>query len=355
MWDDHDWVGNNTDGNISAEMRARLLAGYRNHIPHYPLQNQAGLWQQFTVGNVEFFMIDDRSQRRPVSQAFSGNSFNPPPGHSMLSGYPVSGTSQREWLFDAIRRSKARWKILVSPVFFNPAAATAIPLALFAGKPEIAYEIADKWVGYPAEVDSMKALFRAGYDRNFAIISGDAHTNIYDDGTHSLVPEFMVGNLDIANSKLDSMLRSVGFNIWTASQPGSERTIGRIRVETTPRHRLILESFDENGRLTLSYEMVDTSSTVGVHEQATAGTTVRSVSVVDAGTMLLIETAGLLPVDAGVTLYSLTGELVFTSTLDPMRQGAIRVALPSGLTVGTYLARITGTELDESFQVMVIR
>lgn len=356
VWDDHDWAGNNSDGDIPSDVRQRLMAGYKNHIPHYSLPNQAGIWQSFVVGNVEVFMIDARSQRNPAENAFVNNRFQPPPGHSMLAGYPVEGIDQRRWLLDAIRNSSARWKVLVSPVYFNPASITPIHLALFAGRPDAAIELADKWAGYPADIDSMRALFNEGFGKNFAIITGDAHTNLYDNGEHSLVPEFMVGNLDITNSDLYNQFRALGVDIWTAGQPGLERTIGRIRVETSPVHKLVLESFDEFGRATLSYEMIDESaSTDALQEMGEIPDGVRDITVADGGSSLQIQTAGPTGRDGIVTLHTLDGREIFRQALGTVSQPSLRIPLPHHLHSGIYMARMSSSTMVGAFPVVVIR
>lgn len=304
-WDDHDYLGNNSHGGGPDSLKRSALAAYRRYIPSYNLPSEHGIWHSFVIGNAEVFVIDSRSQRSPADSAFVGNTFAPKPGHSMLAGYSIGGVDQRTWLLRAIRESKARWKILVSPVFFNPGSELAIPLALLADRKDVAIEFADKWIGYPADVDSMRALLAAGHGRNMLVISGDAHTNVYDDGTHSIVPEFMVGALDQTNSNLFATLSGVGFDVWTAGQAGTSQAIGRIRIETSPRHRLIVESFDTSGALLLRHTLEDSSS-LSVDDAAfTGGTTARY----DAGTLALAfrdEWHG----DARVRLYATDGRMV---------------------------------------------
>lgn len=353
IWDDHDWAENNGHGAIDPTLKQQLLAAYTRHIPHYPLQNpQHGIWQSFMIGNVEFFMIDDRSQRSPIDSAFTGASFNPPPGHSMLAGLPVTGIDQRTWLLNAIRSSKARWKVLVSQVFFNPATSPLINLALIAGRRDLAIEFADKWIGYPADIDSLRRLFQQGYGRNFLIISGDAHSNVYDNGSHSLVPEFMVGNLDKENSNLYTLLKSYGFDIWTAGQSDSASTIGRIRIETTPRHRLIVESFNEKGERVLSYEMVDSSSSSTPRESGSAWS-VRHATI--DGNILTIAMENP-PIGIGtLELFNIAGASVHRSSamLDSNRE--LRLVLRSSLPSGTYVGRIDVRGDVRSFRVEVMK
>lgn len=344
VWDDHDFTGNNSDGSLADSMRAGLLAAYDRYLPHYPLANPgAGLWHSFMIGNVEVFMIDTRSRRSVVDSAFTGSTFAPPPGHSMLAGYPVSGVDQRAWLMNAIRASKARWKIIASSVFFNPGCAPAIPLALLASRKDLALEFADKWIGFPADVDSMKALFNAGLGRNMLVISGDAHTNVYDDGTHSLIPEFMVGNLDKENSNLNAQLQSYGFNVWTAGQEGTSSTIGRIRVETTPRHRLIVESYDTTGKRLLGYEMVDAGSSA-VGSIVEGDLALRSITIRDERIEIALNGAS--EVAGAIEVVALDGRTLLAHTAEPGR--AVYNLTTKGLPSGTYVVRLRfGTRVIE--------
>jgi phosphodiesterase/alkaline phosphatase D-like protein len=353
VWDDNDWVGNNSDGAIDPALKARLLQAYRRYIPSYPLPNpSAGIWQSFTIGNAEVFMIDDRAERSPVDSAFKDGAFNPPPGHSMLAGVPVTGTDQMTWLLNAIRSSRARWKILVSQVFFNPATGPFINLALIAGRPDLAHEFADKWIGYPADIDSMRHLFQQGYGRNFLIICGDAHTNLYDNGSHSLVPEFMVGNLDKENSNLYATLKNYGFDVWTAGQTESASTVGRIRVETTPRQKLIVESFDESGTRVLSYEMVDSAS--ASVSDASGSSAWRLIGArVDAGGVLRVAMENAPVAEGSLVLYNLDGEPVLESSV--ALDGGGSVAIPAVLASGVYVGRMRVGEMVRGFRVVVVR
>ncbi len=335
-WDDHDYLGNNSSaGSAPDTVKRALLEAYQRYIPHYGLANgAAGIWHSFTIGNAEVFVIDDRSQRNPADSAFVGNTFAPKPGHSMLAGYPVSGVDQRTWLLQAIRGSKARWKILASPVFFNPAAGPAIQLMLIANRKDYALEFADKWAGYPADVDSMKAVISEGAARNMLVICGDAHSNVYDNGEHSLVPEFMAGALDHAVSDVFEKMKGFGLNIWTELQPGTSPAVGRIRIETAPRHRLIVESFDTAGTRLLQFEMLDATSDVG---GAGSDGALAIGSALVHGNRLVIALAGTPPAQATITIAAVTGATVRHGMVAPTN-GTIDVAvadLPSGMYVGT--------------------
>jgi len=353
-WDDHDFSGNNGNGAIPDSLKRQLLAAYDRYLPHYPLENpSAGIWHSFTIGNVEVFMIDARAQRSPIDSAFRDGNFVPPPGHSLLAGFPVDGTDQLTWLLRAIRSSTARWKILASQGPFNPDLGAAIPLALLVGRADIAREVAEYWGGYPTDLDSLRSLLRGEAGRNLLIISGSVHNNLFDDGTHSIVPEFVAANLDIPNSNLYDSLRKYGFDVWTAGQSNSQSTIGRIRVETTPVQKLIVESFDEDGELMLGYEMTDKSSDVPVPPQP-ATLSVKDVAVLDHGNSLRIEFDRALADDARLQLFDLLGEEVLERVL-PEGTRVMTVPLGGDVGSGSYVGRVSVGGVEMGFRVVVVR
>lgn len=349
VWDDHDYWRNNADGSLAPETKRAIVEGYRRYLPHYPMPNDAGVWHSFRMGNAEFFMVDARSQRRPVDEAYPNGVFDPPPGHSMLAGYPVSGADQRTWLADAIRRSTARWKILVSPVFFNPAARQVIALADLLGRADVSKEIADKWVGYPADIDTMRTLFDQGYGRNLLIVSGDAHVNVFDDGTRSLRPEFLVGNLDVTTTDIFSQLSQYNITLWSQMQSGLNNTVGRIAIETSPKHRLIVESYDENGEVELRFEMIDsTTSAVPAGDNRMMGSMAGVI-----GRTLHLQFERIADAPVAVELYDVTGREVYRGVARADTQRRIALELPSHVLRGTYLGRVVSDNDAVAFRVVV--
>jgi len=347
-WDDHDAYGSNSDGTIHDSVKTRVAQAYRRYTPHAPLASTVGIWHSFRAGNVEIFMLDDRTYRSPVDEAFDGNRFSPPAGHSMLAGgaFAVSGQNQMDWFMQSVRTSTARWKIIASPLPFNPAMGQMIPLALILGRQDVAKRFAEEcWSGYPADVDSIRKLIGEGHLRNALIISGSAHTNMFDDGTHSLIPEFVAANLDQENSGLYDSLEAYGLRIWTAGQAGSESTIGRIRVETTPRHRLVVESFGESGSKLLELVVEEKPSSVLPIDAARG----RDLRVSRWHDRLHLESdlaAGV----ASIRLFTIDGREVGVSTVVVDDRGAMDWDLPKSVAPGPYVGRVEkdGTALPFS-------
>lgn len=353
-WDDHDFAGNNGHGRIPASLKDSLLAAYRRYLPAYPqAEANGGIWHSFRMGNAEIFMLDSRLYRNPVDSAFRDGKFVPPPGHSMLEGVPGPGFGQRAWLLEALRRSTARWKIIASQVPFNPSLGLLIPAALLVKRPTIARETAEYWVGYPADVDSLKKVLQSDAGRNTLIISGAVHNNLYDDGTNSIVPEFVAANLDIPNSHLYDTLKRYGVNVFKGGQSNSLSTIGRIRIETEPRNRLIVESFDENGEQVLQYVMEDESS--GVQDVPLDPTAqALDARILQDGVTLRIDLREALRKPARLSLYDANGKLALDREVEE-RDRTITLQLPPDLPSGAYAGRVHTGDEEVFFKVIVVR
>lgn len=256
----------------------------------------------------------------------------------MLAGgsFTIPGQNQITWLMNAIRSSTARWKIISSPLPFNPAMGQMIPLALILGRRDVAERFAEEcWAGYPADIDSIRSLIEQGFLANTLIISGSAHTNMYDDGTHSLLPEFVAANLDQENSGLYDSLRAYGLRIWTAGQSGSESTVGRIRVETTPRHRLVVESFSESGARLLELVVEEKGASTPVVDASRGGdarTTFRN------GRLTIL--TDLQPGEGAIRLFAIDGREVASAPLLVDDRGMAIWAIPPTLPPGRYVGRI---------------
>ncbi len=100
IWDDHDFLGNDVDGRAPGKEHA--LQAFREYWANASTPNlqQRGIWYQFSWGNVEFFMLDDRYWRNVVKG-------------SML------GPTQRRWLWDSLKRSTAMFKVIASGSVWN--------------------------------------------------------------------------------------------------------------------------------------------------------------------------------------------------------------------------------------------
>lgn len=304
VYDDHDFMNNNSSATTSSYFganasgssvtileipnppgaRENSIRGYVENMPTYPLANESrGIYHKFTVGDAEFFMLDLRSQRSPNLESFSKNSltgkweYNVPEGHSILASpsAPGTGPTQLTWLLDGLKRSTARWKFLVSSVPFNQAQSVAIMLGILlqdsvtknipgipSGIPALfaSLEFVDKWVGFPADSDTLLKTIRANGIRNVVVLSGDSHTAAMDDGTNAGLPEVMAGCLDIMNSRMVAGFETLGLHIWNQGGQGVTTSLfnnafGKVTVYGAD--SVALQLVDENGTVFASHVLKD--------------------------------------------------------------------------------------------------
>lgn len=159
-WDDHDFLGNNSEGGDPRNAPARRFArdGYDVYVPHYPLASSAeGIHQSFQIGRVLFLLTDSRFSKSPRSG-------------SGTSGKTVLGVNQKAWL----KRELLRGKELDLIVW-----ASSIPWI----GPDEAGE--DFWAGYATERAELCQHLVTNDIRNVCMISADAHMIAIDDGRHA--------------------------------------------------------------------------------------------------------------------------------------------------------------------------
>ena len=150
IWDDHDFTTNDAGGGPEIYKPEWKIPVWRTFInngnnPYYVGgEKQPGCWFDFSIGDVDFFMLDSRYYRdKPRSE-------NP----SMLGG------AQKKWLFEKLKSSKATFKVLASPV---PWARGAKP------------GTRDQWQGYKAEREQIFSFLESNRIDGVILISADRH------------------------------------------------------------------------------------------------------------------------------------------------------------------------------------
>jgi alkaline phosphatase D len=150
IWDDHDFTTNDAGGGPEIYTPEWKIPVWRTFTynwnnPYYGGgEKQPGCWFDFSIGDVDFFMLDGRYYRdKPRSE-------NP----SMLGG------AQKKWLFEKLKSSKATFKVLASPV----------PWALGA-KPGSR----DPWQGYRQEREQIFSFLESNKIDGVILISADRH------------------------------------------------------------------------------------------------------------------------------------------------------------------------------------
>lgn len=140
-WDDHDYVGNNTDGDDPGKDVALRAFGDYWANPFSGTAQTPGVFFNYQYGDVEFFLLDDRYHRSA--------------GESLL------GPGQTTWLMEALAASQATFKFLVSGSQWTQQGSN------------------DSWAAFPESYD---ALFGFIADEGIAgviLLSGDIHRSQY--------------------------------------------------------------------------------------------------------------------------------------------------------------------------------
>jgi len=150
IWDDHDFTTNDGRGGpqiYEPSWKIPVWYVFRDNWnnPYYGGgKNQPGCWFDFSIGDVDFFMLDCRFYRT------SPRDKNP----SML------GPVQKKWLLEKLKASTATFKVLAS----------SVPWA-FGTKPGSL----DTWEGYKKEREDIFACLEENKIGGVILLSADRH------------------------------------------------------------------------------------------------------------------------------------------------------------------------------------
>lgn len=170
VWDDHDYGGNNADGQSASRPAAR--SRYQQIVPHYATAGAEGaIYQAFSAGRVRFIITDSRSERTPSSAPDNADK-------TML------GDAQKAWFKQQLLDAREDYALIV---WVNPD--PWIGAAAVGG---------DAWDGYDTERQELAGFITDNGIDNILMASGDAHMIAIDDGTNSAggFPVFHAAALD---------------------------------------------------------------------------------------------------------------------------------------------------------------
>ncbi|MEX0811743.1 MAG: alkaline phosphatase D family protein [Chitinophagales bacterium] len=233
--DNHDNWGNSSIGNLRPKNKSvngklvnyieidsatqqgkdNCLKAYQDFFPGYKLVDSTkAYYRKFTMGNIEFFMLDTRSLSTPYSETFRFDTndslwvFDPKPGQSIV------GQDQMNWLLDGLSNSTADWKFVVCGVPFNKKIKTIIDVGLslqsfefeVAGETGTGFRLAasmsDWWGGFPDDINKLLNHVKGNGINGVMFISGDTHHNVMDTGENSGLPEINASGLSVATTEL---------------------------------------------------------------------------------------------------------------------------------------------------------
>jgi len=161
IWDDHDFGTNDSWGTTAVDSPAwkvDVLETYKNNWvnPYYAGgDDQPGVWTSFSMGDVDIFMLDCRYYRTTPEDTHA----------DMLSH------AQRMWLYGALQKSDATFKIIAS----------SVPWA-YGTKPGMMDTPAgmrtaglDTWEGFQQERDSIFNFLHENQIEGVVLLSADRH------------------------------------------------------------------------------------------------------------------------------------------------------------------------------------
>ncbi len=151
IWDDHDFGPNDSNGSFA--LKDKSLSTFQHFWPN-PTNGVDGLkgnTSMVTIGDVDFFLLDNRYNR-------TAQNLNITPNLSVDHGASILGQDQIYWLINALMSSKASFKVIcIGGQFLNS---------------EAVYE---NYANYAKEKSYIIELLQANKINNVVFLSGDRH------------------------------------------------------------------------------------------------------------------------------------------------------------------------------------
>jgi len=150
IWDDHDFTTNDAGGGpeiLKPYWKIPVWRTFTNNWnnPYYAGgENQPGCWFDFSIGDVDFFMLDGRYYRT----------------ESEVTNPSMLGDVQKIWLFKKLKSSKATFKVIASPVPWS-----------YGAKPGSR----DPWQGYKTEREQIFSFLESNKIDGVILIAADRH------------------------------------------------------------------------------------------------------------------------------------------------------------------------------------
>ena len=195
IWDDHESANDGykdgaqnhqpeTEGPWSVRKSVSKQA-YQEWLPIRVDLEKEPLYRTIHYGNlVDLIMLDTRLEEREIQKM----SVTDPDLYS--ANRTILGEEQKEWLYDQLTTSEAKWKVIGNQVIFSPFNvwfAGLDPNGNFTTE-GIESLFLDIWDGYPAERDEIINFLGENQIGNTVILTGDFHSSFAYDVTAQPAP-----------------------------------------------------------------------------------------------------------------------------------------------------------------------
>ncbi|MEX0601592.1 MAG: alkaline phosphatase D family protein, partial [Rhodothermales bacterium] len=161
IWDDHDFGENDSWGGPAIDepdWKPSVWQVFKQNWanPSYGGgEERPGVWFDFAIGDVDFFMLDGRYYRTDPK----------------IDRPSMLGPAQKAWLFDRLSESDATFKVIVSPVPWAPGAKGGMQMTPEGPQPGGL----DTWDGFPEERDEIFSFLAANEIDGVVLLSADRH------------------------------------------------------------------------------------------------------------------------------------------------------------------------------------
>lgn len=258
-WDDHevsnDYAGESLRDSDPAAFAARRAAAYRAWFEHMPVRT----WRRphgdalpvqghHGFGDLaSIHVLDARQYRAPQACVEQGEMIREDCAQRHATEQSMLGSPQRQWLFEGLAESQARWNILAQQTLLAPFVSTHSQ-----GERRV---WSDGWDGYAGE---RAALLDWIDDRNVAnvvVLGGDMHAHYVsdlkrdfdDEDAPVIATEFVGTSITSQGPDQASVERDLPLNPHVRLFDGRYR--GYLRCELTPqRWQTDLRIIDDAGR-----------------------------------------------------------------------------------------------------------
>jgi alkaline phosphatase D len=228
IWDDHDYGPN--DANWSYPLKGESLATFKEYWGNasFGLPELPGVFGVFSWGDVDFFLLDNRTYRTAGSA---------PPGESRYLG-----DAQLSWLLDALSASRATFKVIAS------GSQVVSPYAHF-----------ESYAQHPRERARLLEGLKERAVEGVLFLSGDRHhaeLNVLRDDPH-FYPLYDFTSSPLTSGLADSAeSERVNARRVEGTFVTGKRNFGVMRVRGPRRERVMtLEARDTHGALLWSHEV----------------------------------------------------------------------------------------------------